>query len=171
MLWDQGTWQPENDDVSKALAKGDLKFTLDGYKLKGSWVLVRTRGYNRQSKQPHEAFGGGDGKSWLLIKHRDEWSSGELDILSFAPLSVKSEKDFPEILAADNPDLWRTNRRVEGGETGAMLREIIEKAAALKHARASAGKSSRPSPAKRKTAAAAPLPGRRRPSARGRRAR
>ena len=30
------------DDVEAALAKGDLKFTLDGYKLKGSWVLVRT---------------------------------------------------------------------------------------------------------------------------------
>ena len=43
MLWDQGTWTPESDDVDAALKKGDLKFTLDGYKLKGSWVLVRTR--------------------------------------------------------------------------------------------------------------------------------
>src|SRR5262245_1348598 len=41
MLWDRGTWIPETDDVDKALAKGDLKFTLDGFKLKGSWVLVR----------------------------------------------------------------------------------------------------------------------------------
>ena len=44
MLWDQGTWKPETDDVAAALKKGDLKFTLDGYKLKGSWVLVRTGG-------------------------------------------------------------------------------------------------------------------------------
>ena len=44
MLWDRGTWTPEVDDVDAALAKGDLKFTLDGYKLKGSWVLVRTKG-------------------------------------------------------------------------------------------------------------------------------
>ena len=44
MLWDQGTWTPEVDDVDAALKKGDLKFTLDGYKLKGSWVLVRTGG-------------------------------------------------------------------------------------------------------------------------------
>ena len=35
MLWDQGTWTPETDDVDAALKKGDLKFTLDGYKLKG----------------------------------------------------------------------------------------------------------------------------------------
>src|SRR5690348_1705584 len=43
MLWDQGTWTPEVDDVDASLAKGDLKFSLDGYKLKGSWALVRTR--------------------------------------------------------------------------------------------------------------------------------
>ena len=45
---------------------------------------------------------------------------------------LKSELDFHEILAEDTPDIWRTNRPVEGGETGAMLRDIIEKAAALK---------------------------------------
>src|SRR5437764_14327812 len=43
MLWDQGTWKPEGPDIDAALKKGDLKFTLDGYKLKGSWVLVKTR--------------------------------------------------------------------------------------------------------------------------------
>ncbi len=43
MLWDQGVWTPEVDDIDRALEKGDLKFSLDGYKLKGSWVLVRTR--------------------------------------------------------------------------------------------------------------------------------
>ncbi|HKF68892.1 MAG TPA: DNA polymerase ligase N-terminal domain-containing protein, partial [Vicinamibacterales bacterium] len=42
MLWDRGTWTPETDDVEAALKKGDLKFQLNGYKLKGSWVLVRT---------------------------------------------------------------------------------------------------------------------------------
>src|SRR5690349_15329369 len=41
MLWDKGTWTPESPDIDAALAKGDLKFTLNGYKLKGSWVLVR----------------------------------------------------------------------------------------------------------------------------------
>src|SRR6266536_1551665 len=66
MLWDQGTWTPDVQDVEAALKKGDLKITLDGYKLKGSWVLVRTSGrWGSQS--------GGDGRSWLLIKHRDEW--------------------------------------------------------------------------------------------------
>jgi bifunctional non-homologous end joining protein LigD len=133
MLWDQGTWEPEVDDVDAALKKGDLKFTLDGYKLKGSWVLVRTRGFSRQSKsrEPHEVFAGGDGRSWLLIKHRDHWS-GELDIAEFAPDSVKTGEDFAHILAADNAPIWKTNRPVEGGETGAMLRDIIEQAAQIR---------------------------------------
>jgi len=126
MLWDRGTWTPQVPDVDAALAKGDLKFALDGYKLKGSWALVRTRGYGGSR---------GDGRSWLLIKHRDEWS-GDLDIAEFAPRSVKSDQDFPEILAQDNPDVWKTNRPASGGETGALLRSIIEQAAALKHARA-----------------------------------
>src|SRR5271169_3159063 len=43
MVWDKGEWTPESDDVESALRKGDLKFTLHGKKLQGSWVLVRTR--------------------------------------------------------------------------------------------------------------------------------
>jgi bifunctional non-homologous end joining protein LigD len=121
MLWDHGTWTPQAEDVDAALKKGDLKFTLDGYKLKGSWVLVRTGG----------RYGSGDARSWLLIKHRDDWA-GEVDITEFAPRSVKSDGDFEDILAADKPDVWQSNRPAEGGEAGAMLAKIIERAAALK---------------------------------------
>ena len=131
MLWDSGTWTPEVEDVNKALAKGDLKFTLDGYKLKGSWVLVRTRGYGGTR--------GDSSRSWLLIKHRDEWS-GDLDITEFAPRSVKSDFDFPEILAEDDPAIWRSHKPAEGGEAGALLRGIIEQAAALKAGRAKPAK-------------------------------
>jgi bifunctional non-homologous end joining protein LigD len=120
MLWDVGTWTPQVDDVDAALKKGDLKFTLNGYKLKGSWVLVRTGGW-----------GGGGGRSWLLIKHRDDWA-GDVDITEFAPRSVKSEGDFEDILATDQPDVWLSNRPAKGGEAGAMLAKIIERAAALK---------------------------------------
>ena len=123
MLWDQGTWRAEVDDVDAALKKGDLKFTLDGYKLKGSWVLVRTGGR-------WGASSGGD-RSWLLIKHRDDWA-GDVDITEFAPKSVKSDGDFEDILAADRPDVWESNRPAKGGEAGAMLAEIIERAARLK---------------------------------------
>jgi bifunctional non-homologous end joining protein LigD len=137
MLWDQGTWTPEGEDVDAALKKCDLKLTLDGYKLKGSWVLVRTSGrWGSQS--------GGDGRSWLLIKHRDEWA-GEVDITEFAPRSVKSDGDFEDILAADKPDVWQSNRPAKGGEAGAMLATIIERAARLK-----AGEAPAPAPDKAK---------------------
>lgn len=124
MLWDTGTWTPQVADVDAALAKGDLKFSLDGYKLKGSWALVRTRGFGRGGRDEN------DGRSWLLIKHRDDWS-GDLDIATFAPLSVKSNQDFDEILAEDTPAIWHS-RPVAGGETGKLLKEIVERAAALK---------------------------------------
>jgi bifunctional non-homologous end joining protein LigD len=126
MLWDRGTWTPESDDVEAALKKGDLKFTLNGYKLKGSWVLVRTKGWAGSKTGP-----GGSSRSWLLIKHRDEWA-GDLDITSFAPKSVKSEGDFEDILAADTPAVWISKGPTKGGEAGAMLAEVIERAAAIK---------------------------------------
>ncbi len=119
MLWDYGTWTPEVDDVDAALRKGDLKFTLDGYKLKGSWVIVKTK------------YGGAP-NSWLLIKHRDEWS-GPLDITEFAPLSVKTPNaDFAEILQGKTPDIWLSNAPAKGGDTGAMFKKIIERALSMK---------------------------------------
>ena len=81
------------------------------------------------------ARGGGD-RSWLLIKHKDDWA-GDVDIASFAPKSVKSDGDFEDILAQDNPDIWHTNRPAKGGDTGAMFSKIIEKAARLKASRSS----------------------------------
>jgi bifunctional non-homologous end joining protein LigD len=131
MLWDRGTWTPETDDVDAALKKGDLKFTLNGYKLKGSWVLVRTGGRSASAR------GGGSDRSWLLIKHRDEWA-GELDIAEFAPRSVRNGGDFEDILAEDTPAIWTSHRPVKTGEAGAMLAQIIERAAKLKSDRVQA---------------------------------
>jgi bifunctional non-homologous end joining protein LigD len=121
MLWDRGTWTPEVDDVEGALKKGDLKFTLNGFKLKGSWVLVRTKGGRWGGSS-----GGGD-RSWLLIKHRDDWA-GDVDVTEFAPLSVKSSGDFADILSQDNPQVWQSHRPAQGGEAGAMFQKIIERA-------------------------------------------
>jgi bifunctional non-homologous end joining protein LigD len=146
MLWDQGTWTPQVDDVDAALKKGDLKFTLDGFKLKGSWVLVRTSG-----RYP----GGGD-RSWLLIKHKDEWA-GDVDIAEFAPKSVKSDGDFPDILAQDNPEIWTSNRPAKGGETGAMFEKIIERAMEMKTGQ-------KPAPAKAPKAATRKPPTKKAPS-------
>jgi bifunctional non-homologous end joining protein LigD len=92
MVWDRGTWtpEPETPEPGEALRKGELKFTLKGSKLKGSWVLVRTRG---------------DGKpKWLLIKHRDRYASS-VDIAEEKPRSVLSRKLMAGIAAASGGDV------------------------------------------------------------------
>jgi bifunctional non-homologous end joining protein LigD len=93
MIWDNGTWTPESEDIEAALKKGDLKFTLNGEKLHGSWVLVRTRG-----------FGSKADKSWLLIKHRDKFAS-TADITQQKPRSVVSSRLLAEIASEEGGDV------------------------------------------------------------------
>ena len=96
MLWDEGTWTPESEDPGGALKKGELKFTLQGKKLKGSWVLVRTRGFGKQSARP----------SWLLIKHRDRYASKE-DVTASKPYSVGSHRLLSDIARAEGGDVTK----------------------------------------------------------------
>lgn len=113
MLWDTGTWESLNGEIGDAVEKGELKFRLEGTKLKGSWVLVRT---------------GRDARQWLLIKHRDDWA-GEVDVTEVAPNSIKSFGDFADILAAEKPEVWESHLPNKGGAAGQMLRSIIAEAA------------------------------------------
>lgn len=88
MVWDFGTYKPENtDDVSLALRKGELKFSLNGKKLKGSWVLVKTR--DRQ---------------WLLIKHRDYYTTKE-EVTEVAPASILTRRTLAEIAEDEGGDI------------------------------------------------------------------
>ena len=87
MIWDKGVWAPatphglgDEDEADRQLSKGDLKFVLLGTKLAGSWVLVRTRG----------------GRQWLLIKHRDQYTSDE-DVTATRPLSAVSGRTMAQI--------------------------------------------------------------------------
>jgi len=94
MLWDRGTWTPEVADVAAALEEGDLKFTLFGKKLRGSWVLVRTK----------LGYGGSAKPQWLLIKHRDRYASTE-DILAEQPRSVLTNRLLAEIAHDEGGDM------------------------------------------------------------------
>jgi len=80
MVWDRGTYTPEvSGSAAASLENGELKFVLHGQKLRGSWVLVRTRNSN-----------------WLLIKRRDAFASSE-DITRLEPRSVLSDRSLSEI--------------------------------------------------------------------------
>ena len=96
MVWDQGEWSPDTEDVSAALRKGELKFTLHGRKLRGSWVLVRTGPY--ESKQT---------KPWLLIKHRDKYAS-ERDITLEKPRSVLTKRLLADIARDEGGDVTKS---------------------------------------------------------------
>lgn len=89
LLWDRGFWATDGD-AAKALRKGELRFTLVGEKLQGSWVLVRLRN-DRE---------GGKRTNWLLIKRHDgyEKEAGATDILD-KDLSVGSGRSLDEIAA------------------------------------------------------------------------
>jgi bifunctional non-homologous end joining protein LigD len=87
-LWDRGYW--ESDDPEQGFKKGDLKFTLHGEKLHGSWVLVRMRN-NRD---------GGKRTNWLLIKHRDEYArEGKANNILDEDRSVASGRTMDQIAA------------------------------------------------------------------------
>jgi bifunctional non-homologous end joining protein LigD len=125
MIWDHGTWLPESPDVDEALRKGELKLSLDGQKLHGGWVLVRTRG--RQ---------GGSKPAWLLIKHRDEWASRE-DIADLAPRSIVSDRLLVEIARDEGGNV----EKAADGDPPALLQEILKNPKLLAPAKTSRKKS------------------------------
>ena len=87
-LWDRGFGDADNPE--RGFEKGDLKFTLHGEKLGGSWVLVRMR---------HDRFGG-KRTNWLLIKHRDDFArEGEANDILDADQSVASGRTMDQIAA------------------------------------------------------------------------
>jgi bifunctional non-homologous end joining protein LigD len=88
-LWDRGYWEPEPGvSPQEALKAGNLKFTLYGERLHGSWVLVRMK---------HDRVGG-KRTNWLLIKHRDESArDGDADELLAEDRSVASGRKMADI--------------------------------------------------------------------------
>lgn len=87
-LWDRGFWESENPEAG--FKKGDLKFTLDGEKLHGGFVLVRMK-HDRN---------GGKRTNWLLIKHRDEFvKEGKANKILEQDASVASGRAMEEIAA------------------------------------------------------------------------
>src|SRR5690349_2072439 len=58
-LWDRGVWKPKSDNPQRDLAKGMLKFELQGKRMHGGWALIRMRDDPRsRARQPRH--------NWLL---------------------------------------------------------------------------------------------------------
>jgi len=98
MVWDRGTWSPVGD-ARAGFEKGNLKFRLDGEKLRGGWALVRMRG------RP-----GDRGRSWLIIKERDGEArrADRYDVEAMRPESVASGRDLDGIARARDA-VWRSS--------------------------------------------------------------
>ncbi len=99
IIWDNGEWEfiEPGDDPVKALKSGKLTFRLFGKKMFGEWALVKIKGRSE-----------GKGNEWLLLKHRDQFASADVDVTEVAPRSVISNKDVDEI---GGERTWESNRK------------------------------------------------------------
>jgi bifunctional non-homologous end joining protein LigD len=130
MVWDVGTWQPlspvpvegkyvpgTDGEAREMLAKGDLKFRLNGKRLKGDFALIRMR-----SRRP-----GSKGTEWLMIKKHDDhvvegYDAGEIDE------SVLSGKSMDEIAGDERAKEWKSSRPASRGKLkAAWLADAVAK--------------------------------------------
>jgi bifunctional non-homologous end joining protein LigD len=130
MVWDVGTWQPlspvpvegkyvpgTDAEAREMLAKGDLKFRLDGKRLKGDFALVKMR-----SRRP-----GSKGTEWLMIKKHDDsvvegYDAGEIDE------SALSGKSMDEIAGDARAREWKSSRPASRGKLkAAWLADAVAK--------------------------------------------
>ena len=105
IVWDRGVWAPA-EDPQQGMRKGKLLFDLKGYKLRGRWTLVKTKG--------------GEDNHWLLIKERDAYEDPEGGTGDYPDESILSGLTVDEL--------------GEGGDFGARIRERCGAAGAVRGA-------------------------------------
>src|SRR5207248_7116460 len=146
MVWDTGVWEPLGT-ASAMLRDGDLKFRLQGEKLKGDFVLARMR-----SRRP-----GSKGTEWLLIKKRDAHAVEGYNIDKF-DYSVLTQRSIAEIAGDGKSAEWESNRKAapRGKAKEAWLAESLarvrKKTAGMKTAEDTEDAEKRKSKIKSKTA-------------------
>jgi bifunctional non-homologous end joining protein LigD len=129
MVWDVGTWQPLSPvavqgkyvpgteaEAVAMLAKGDLKFRLDGKKLKGDFALVKMKGRRPGSK----------GNEWLMIKKHDQYVVKGYDIDAYDE-SVLSKRSLAEIAGDAGSAEWRSRPAGGGKLKAAWLADAVAK--------------------------------------------
>src|SRR5438874_2157154 len=110
MVWDRGTFHVEgNLDALKQLEKGEIKFSLNGEKLRGSFVLVKLK----QSEK---------GNEWLMIKHKDaaEDSSWNIDEHDGSALTGRTIEEIKEELPPKRQPIPIQAAEVQSARKGPM---------------------------------------------------
>lgn len=118
MVWDVGTWQPLSPvpvdgkyvpgteaEAASMLAKGDLKFRLNGKRLQGDFALIKMKGRRPGSK----------GNEWLMIKKHDDhvvegYDAGDIDE------SVLSKRSMDDIAGDARSREWKSDRPAARGK-------------------------------------------------------
>jgi bifunctional non-homologous end joining protein LigD len=124
IVWDKGIWTPL-EDPEEGFKKGKLLFDLKGYKLRGVWTLVRTKTKGR---------GDAVSKDWLLIKHRDEYSSASTVYSNESVLSGLTLEELggararAEAIRADLAKSGAKRKEVKLAEIDPMLAETRDQA-------------------------------------------
>jgi len=152
IVWDVGTWQPlspvavngkynpgSDAEATAMLAKGDLKFRLNGKRLKGDFALVHIKARRSGSK----------GNEWLLIKKHDQDEVPGYDIEQYNT-SILTEKTLKQIAGDEDSAEWKSSRPATRGKLkAAWLADAVARLDKKKAAEAKAK-----SPAEKKSVAA-----------------
>ena len=130
MVWDVGRWEPlspipvdgkyvpaTDKEADAMLAKGDLKFRLDGKRLKGDFALIHIKARRSGSK----------GNEWLLIKKHDDAEVKGYDIDKYDS-SVLTKRTMEEIGGDAKSKEWTSSRPAARGKVkAAWLADTIAK--------------------------------------------
>jgi len=99
IVWDTGTWTPgdaEAENPGEAVADGEIHVDMSGEKLRGRFVLVRTK------------RGRADREEWLLLHKHDEFAVDGWDPEDY-PRSVLTGRTNDEV-KADPDRMWRSDQ-------------------------------------------------------------
>ncbi len=131
MVWDVGKWEPlspipvkgeylpgTEKEAIAMLAKGDLKFRLQGKRLNGDFALVHIKGRRPGSK----------GNEWLLIKKKDNHVVEGFDIDAYET-SVLTDRTMEQIAGDEGSAQWKSSRPATRGKLkAAWLADAVARA-------------------------------------------
>ena len=143
-VWDTGTWEPLGS-ASEMLKKGDLKFRLDGEKLKGEFVLAHMR-----SRRP-----GTKGNEWLLIHKKDEFAKPGFNIDKL-DWSVLTKRSLDQIAGDEGSAEWQSNRAAATNKKSSWLSDTLKKVAKKKSSVVGRQSSAKAKPGAKKTSSVSP---------------